>query len=67
MDTDLAELSSISSSIDQLTRRVTGLVDVAVAGKHDDVAVELMAVERALAGAGRRLERLVLKRPGGAR
>ena len=56
---ELSELSSISSSLDQIARRVTALADSATAAKRDDVASNLIAVERALVGAVRRLERML--------
>ena len=56
---ELAELSSIASSLEQISRRVTALADAAAAAKRDEVAVNLIAVERALIGAVRRLERLL--------
>lgn len=59
MPTDLAELSSLSSSLESITKRVAALAEAADAASEDDVAVELFAVERALDGAGRRLSRMV--------
>ena len=56
---ELSELSSIASSLEQISRRVTALADAAAAAKRDEVAVNLIAVERALIGAVRRLERLL--------
>ncbi len=56
---ELSELSSIASSLEQIARRVTVLADAATAGKRDDVGSDLIAVERALLGAVRRLERLL--------
>ena len=56
---ELAELSSIASSLEQISRRVTALADAAAAAKRDEVAGSLIAVERALVGAVRRLERLL--------
>jgi len=60
-----AELSSISSTLDDLTRRVSALAERArdpdEAGEGGstgaDLATELFAVERSLRGALRRLER----------
>jgi len=54
-----AELSSLASTLDELTRRMTGLADAAASGGDDELATELFAVERALQGAQRRLRRLV--------
>jgi hypothetical protein len=59
MSTDLAELSSITSSLDQITRRVAAMAELANAGGEDTVSAELFSVERALQGATRRLQRLV--------
>jgi hypothetical protein len=56
---ELSELSSIASSLEQIGRRVTALADAATAAKRDELAVHLIAVERALLGAVRRLERLL--------
>jgi len=67
MGPDLAETSSISASLEQLNQRVTSMADAAAGAKQDDVAADLYAVERALAGAVRRLERMVSGRPGAGR
>ena len=56
---ELSELSSIASSLEQISRRVTALADAATQAKRDEVAANLIAVERALLGAVRRLERLL--------
>jgi hypothetical protein len=56
---ELAELSSLSSTLSELTKRITSLADRAAAAKEEDVSTELYGVERALAGAARRLDRLV--------
>jgi hypothetical protein len=53
-----AELSSLVSALDELTRRVTAHAEAAHAGKDEEAARELFAVERALSGATRRLARL---------
>jgi hypothetical protein len=59
MPTDLAELSSIASSLDQITRRVGSMAEHASEDGEDTVSGELFSVERALQGATRRLQRLV--------
>jgi hypothetical protein len=59
MATDVSELSSISSSLEQLSRRIASLGESAQRSKQEDVAAELFAVERAIASAERRLTRLV--------
>jgi hypothetical protein len=56
---DLAELSTLSAQIDDLTARV-----LAVAERYDDtadsaIAAELFAAERALVGAKRSLDRAI--------
>jgi len=52
------ELSSLISTLDELTRRVTALAEQARSSEQDSVASELFGVERALTGALRRLGRL---------
>ena len=59
MALERSELSSISSSLAQLTQRVTALGESASSRKDERVAGELFAVERSLVTAARRLERLV--------
>lgn len=59
MPTDLAELSSIASSLDQITRRVGAIAEHASTDGDETVSGELFSVERAIKGATRRLERLV--------
>jgi hypothetical protein len=52
-----AELSSLSSTLKELYDRVSGMAESAQATGNEDMARELFAVERALAGALRRLDR----------
>jgi len=61
--TQRAELSSLTSSLDELTRRVTAMAESARGSGHEDLANELFGVERALHGALRRLGRLADGRP----
>jgi hypothetical protein len=56
---DLAELSSLSSTLSEVTKRITSLAERAAAARDEDVTTELYGIERALAGASRRLDRLV--------
>lgn len=56
--TTRAELSSLTASLDELTRRVTAMAEAARAGQDDELASDLFAVERSLTGALRRLGRL---------
>ncbi|HEX3462065.1 MAG TPA: hypothetical protein VHT49_14260 [Acidimicrobiales bacterium] len=60
-----AELSSLATALEELTRRVTAHADAANNSKDEDMAKELFAIERALMGASRRLNRLTtaLRRP----
>ena len=53
-----AELSSLATALDELTRRVTAHADAADAAKDEETARELFAIERALTSANRRLTRL---------
>jgi hypothetical protein len=58
MSAPLAELSSLATALDELTRRIVAIADQAAADHDDETASELFAVERALRGANRRLGRL---------
>ncbi len=53
-----AELSSLATALDELTRRVTALAE-GVANEQHDLATELYEVERSLNGARRRLSKVV--------
>ena len=55
--TSAAELSSLSSTLKELNDRVTTMAEAAQSSGNEDMARELFAVERALAGALRRLGR----------
>lgn len=59
MDSAAAELSSVSSALDELTRRVTSIAEGYQAAKRDDLAGDLFAVEGLLETARRRLDQLV--------
>jgi hypothetical protein len=63
---DISELSSMASTIEQLSRRFTAMVDTALAEGEEDLVGELQAIERALAGAERRLTRIVASSRGAA-
>jgi len=54
-----AELSSLATALDELTQRITAMADDAASQQREDVASELFEVERALAGASRRLSKVV--------
>lgn len=53
-----AELSSLSTALDDLTRRVSDLAE-GLANEQQDLAIELFEVERSLNGARRRLQKVV--------
>ncbi len=51
------EISSLSTTLEELTRRVGSLADAAQ-GEDEEAAMELFGVERSLSGALRRLRKL---------
>ena len=53
-----AELSSLATALDELTRRISDHAETADADKDEEVASELFAIERSLNSANRRLARL---------
>ncbi|MHB1504315.1 MAG: hypothetical protein ACYCTL_09425 [Acidimicrobiales bacterium] len=53
-----AELSSLTTALDDITRRIAALAGQAASAHDDAGASELFSVERALRGAVRRLGRL---------
>jgi hypothetical protein len=55
----LPELSSLSTAVDELLRRLTGIADGLEGTERDDLTAELLEVERALGTAQRRLHRLL--------
>ncbi len=57
MQSTLAELSSVGSQLEDLTRRVVDAARAYEGGGREDVAHELFEVERSLRAATRRLER----------
>lgn len=58
MDDPRPELSSVSTALDELTKRLSAMAD-ASAGGEEDLSVELFEIERSLRGAQRRLQKLV--------
>jgi hypothetical protein len=60
MPANAAELSSLATALDELTRRVTAGAEAAHAAKDEEMASELFAVERSLTSANRRLSRLAV-------
>lgn len=55
MALDTAQLSSLSTALDDLSKRVTDLADQFKVSPREDVAADLYEVERHLVAAGRRL------------
>ena len=53
-----AELSSLATALDELTKRITNMADEAASQQRQDVASDLFEVERALANAARRLSKI---------
>jgi hypothetical protein len=62
MSEPLAELSSISSALDELSERIGVLAETLSNNGRDEIATELYEVERSLAGGRRRLSRIVHRR-----
>jgi len=52
-----SELSSLTSSLEELTRRLTAMAEAAQRDEDEESASELFGVERSLNGALRRLRR----------
>ena len=52
-----AEISSLTSTLQEQHQRVTAMIDSALERGDEDMAHELIAVERSLGGALRRLQR----------
>ena len=61
MPLDVAQLSSLSTALEELTRRITSLADGYQASPREDVASDLYDVERNLQAASRRLKALLAK------
>ncbi|MGI9605217.1 MAG: hypothetical protein ACR2P0_03675 [Acidimicrobiales bacterium] len=56
MSSDLAELSTVATQIDELVERVTAVAERHRGTEHDDAAVRLFEVERSLFSASRNLQ-----------
>lgn len=59
MDDAASELSSLTSALDDLTKRVAAIAERYQRADREDLAAELYAAERALLGARRRLSGVV--------
>jgi hypothetical protein len=54
-----AELSSLATALDEITRRVSDMGDEAAKAKDEGAATDLYEIERTLRAAARRLNKLV--------
>jgi hypothetical protein len=61
MELDTAALSSLSSSLGELTERITRIAEDLGGSPREDVAADLYEVERLLNAAHRRMQKLVTK------
>ncbi len=59
MPLDVAQLSSLSTALDELTKRIAGIADDLQGAPREDVAADLYEVERNLQAASRRLRTLL--------
>jgi hypothetical protein len=59
VELDVAQLSSISSTLGSLAERVTDVADALEGSPREDVAADLYEVERSLQAAHRRLQDLL--------
>lgn len=56
MESDLAELSTVSTQIDDLVERVVDVAESYRGSDRDDIAIRLFEVERSLHAARRNLQ-----------
>ncbi|MCP3853238.1 MAG: hypothetical protein GY724_29945 [Actinomycetia bacterium] len=63
MSSDRAQLSSVSTALEDLTSRITESAERHVGTADEDIASELFEIERSMRAAGRRLSRLVRRMP----
>jgi hypothetical protein len=59
MELDAAQLSSLSSALEELTERITRIADGFSGAPREDLAADLYDVERHLTAANRRLRVLL--------
>ena len=59
MPLDTAQLSALSTALEDITRRVTDMADEYQGSPREDVAADLYEVERHLVAATRRLQNLL--------
>lgn len=61
MELDAAQLSSLSTALEDLSERITSLANDYQGSPREDVAADLFEIERLLVSAHRRLRTLVSK------
>lgn len=59
MESELAELSSMATQIDELVERIVRVAQKHSGGEREDIAIRLFEVERSLHSAGRNLQSAV--------
>jgi hypothetical protein len=59
MESDRAELSALATSLDELTKRLTGVADRYQDKPRQDIADSLYEVERSLLAASRKLAQVL--------
>jgi len=64
MDVDRAELSTISTALEDLNRRITAMADRNAGTRREGLSIELYEVERSLRAARRRLAKALKELPG---
>jgi len=62
MSIPVAELSSVATALEELTRRLSSIAEAAEAERDEETSNELFAVERSLRTAQRRLQKLTSPR-----
>lgn len=67
MTTSPAELSSVTTALEELTRRVSAMADGYASARREDLAGELYAVERQLLNSTRRLNKVIASETTGRR
>jgi hypothetical protein len=58
MSSSAAELSSLATALEELTKRVVSIADAYAAARREDLATELYGVERQLTNSLRRLDKV---------
>lgn len=58
MSSAAAELSSLATALEELTKRVVSIADAYAAARREDLATELYGVERQLTNSLRRIDKV---------